>query len=87
MNMNNTNPDNPPKRYIPRKIDWDWRDSVISELQKLHVPFQIATVSVIDQRESLDSCAKNKLTPKQTADLLISVIERVYNKGNEFTPL
>ena len=84
MNMNNTNPDNPPERYKPRKIDWDWRDAVVLELTKQGVPSTVATVAVIDLRESLDTCAKAKLSPLQAANVLTPACEKYYNKGVKY---
>lgn len=81
MNINATNPDNPPVKYKPKKIDWDWRDAVVLQLTKHGVPSTIATVAVIDLRKALDTCATGKLTPEQTAEMLLSKVHDVYNKG------
>lgn len=84
-NMNNTNPDSPPKgRYKPKKVDWGWRDDVVKELKVLGVPHAHAEVAMIDNREPFDKCAGNKLTAKQTADMLISLVEQYYNKGQHY---
>lgn len=85
MSINQTNPDNPPNRPKPRKIDWDWRDGIISHLKSLGVPHTIAEVAVIDLRPSLEVCYNNKLKPNATAELLLDQIQRMYNKGMAYT--
>ena len=84
MNINNTNPDNPPERYKPRKIDWDWRDAVVDALHNKGVPRETAGVVVIDLREALDTCAKGKLNPEQTAEMLIPRVQELYNNGVKY---
>jgi hypothetical protein len=84
MNMNNTNPDNPKPIYKPRKIDWDWRDQVVLQLTKFGVPVTIATVAVIDLRETLDKCSVAKLDATQTANILITVVQQYYNNGAKY---
>ena len=84
-NMNNTNPDNPKKlRYVPKKNDWDWREDVVREFKALGVPHSTAEVAIIDNRQVFDKCCGSKLSGKQTADMLISFVERMYNKSQPY---
>lgn len=83
--INNTNPTNPKKlKYIPKKNDWEWRETVVCELKALGVPHTTAEVAIIDNRQVFDKCCGNKLSGKQTADLLISFVERMYNKSKQY---
>ena len=84
-NINNTDPDNPKKlKYFPKKNDWEWREGVVKELKLLGVPHTTAEVSIIDNRETFDKCCSNKLTSQQTALLLISFVERMYNNSKPY---
>ena len=87
-NINLTNPENPPDRKKPRKLDWNWRDEIAACLTQQHnVPVSVAMVAMIDLRESLETCDKSRLSAQQTANLLICEIQTVYNKGNPYASL
>lgn len=85
-NINNTNPENPKKlKYKPRKVDWVWREELVSILKSRNVPHDHAETAIIDNRELFDTHHKNKLTPSETADVVLPLIESVYNKGVSYT--
>lgn len=76
-----TNPDDPclPRRTIKtRKGYFDFKEGVEAELMNLNVPFEIARVAVIDLKSSVNVHFNGKLTPKQTAVMIMDDVRRIY---------
>lgn len=76
-----TNPEDP--TFVPpTKRDtnryWGHKESTVKELMNLGVPLRPAELAVIDFRTELYLCQRNKLTPEQTARMLLDNTKRVY---------
>ncbi len=76
-----TNPDDVSdelKNSKRRKVTIDFKEQVSSQLQHLGVPFIVADLAVIDLGFLMKSCRINKLSPSQTADMLIGQVKERY---------
>jgi hypothetical protein len=78
---NFTNPDNPAieRGGIPT---WEHKEATVFELQRLGVPFRPAELAVVDYRVMLYACQKGKMSPAQTARMMLDTIERAYKKDD-----
>lgn len=78
-----TNPDNPNSSKKKENIFWDHKEKTIAEFIELGVPLRPAELAVIDLRTLLYIAQKNKLSPRQTAEMMLPEVERLYKKDDE----
>ena len=64
-------------------IVWDHKERVIQELMAFGVPLRPAELAVIDFRSLLYLAQHNKLTPFQTARMMLEEVERLYKRADE----
>lgn len=84
MSIYGTNPESPPSHLISQKenIFWDHKEATIQEFMNLGVPLRPAELAVIDLKSYLYIAQRNKLTPEQTARMMLPEVERVYKRKN-----
>lgn len=77
-----TNPGTLKSHFLSKKqnIFWDHKEATVTEFMNLGVPLRPAELAVIDLKSLLYIAQKNKLTSKQTADMMLSEVKRLYKK-------
>ncbi len=74
---NQSDEDNPLSQY--RLPTFDFKEKVVEKLMmEWKVPFRVAQVAVIDLKKISYMCYHYKLNPRQTAEMMISEVERLY---------
>lgn len=83
-----TSPGSDKSHLISKKENnyWDHKEATVTEFMNLGLPLRCAELAVIDLKPLLFIAQKNKLTPKQTADMMLSEVERVYMKDDGTWP-
>lgn len=76
--FNLTNPENPAPVERDTGTNWDHKEATVEALIELGVPRGPAELAVIDYRGMLNACQRGKLTPVQTADMMLEKVEDVY---------
>lgn len=56
------------------------KEATTAEFMKLGVPLRPAELAVIDLRKYLYMAQHNNLSPKQTANIMMSEVERIYKR-------
>lgn len=76
-NMSDEDNDKSNSQY--RMPTFDFKEQVVSKLQtEWNVPLRTAQVAVIDLKKISYMCYHYKLNPRQTAEMMISEVERLY---------
>lgn len=78
ININLTNPDNPPIWFQSKKSSIQYKENVVRALLHIGVPTRIAEVAVIDLKYKITSGYHNKLLPNATATLMMDMINKIY---------
>ena len=78
MNINLTNPGIQPPWFQSKKSSIVYKESVIASLTSIGVPLKIAEIAVIDLKFKVTTGYHRKQTSKETALLMIDMINRIY---------
>lgn len=81
-NKNNSVFDNHKSITLRGSAYWKWRDCVTKELTAYGMPFRVAEVAVIDLKNILYPCHHAKLTPFQTARMMVDRASELYKNKN-----
>jgi len=77
-----TDPDNLSDEEIekrkPTNISFDYKERIREHLREAGVPLRVADCATIDLKYLINECFAYKLTPFQTARMMISEVERIY---------